>query len=342
MNTMRYALLGLVLAGFALILRADPPQESGKVLLLANDRTMEGDIERLGERYRIRRNGGEVWVPVGDGVILCTDWNDALKRVAARANLLDPDERLRLARWCHQNALPAQALNQVKEALAIRPQDAKAKQLQKVLERALENATNRDPTTTVARPVIPTAPNVDVSSDCLTLFAQKVQPILLNTCGQCHHSGKGGDFQLSKTFEGGQRLATQRNLAVVLSQINTQKPELSPLLIKALSDHGHAGQAPIKGRQAVPYQTLQAWVELALTNNPHLKQQALAAPKTASPPPVVSQPAPAAPADPGTGDFASGPLPVRDPAPAVSPARPEPEPADPFDPALFNRPNGPK
>src|ERR1700676_4124238 len=77
-----------------------PPLATGHVLILDNERTLEGDIERDGDRYRIRRSIGETWVP-GDKVLrLCANWQDAYDYLRTSANLMDPDERIRLARWC--------------------------------------------------------------------------------------------------------------------------------------------------------------------------------------------------------------------------------------------------
>ena len=39
------------------------PAVTGKVLVLENERTLEGDIERIGDQYRVRRAIGETWLP---------------------------------------------------------------------------------------------------------------------------------------------------------------------------------------------------------------------------------------------------------------------------------------
>src|SRR4051794_3472242 len=88
------ALLVVLLAG---PVHADPP--TGKVLLLDNQRTLEGDIHRQGDHYIIRRGIGEMTLPASQAMRLCTSWDDALAFMHAQANLRDPDERLRLARW---------------------------------------------------------------------------------------------------------------------------------------------------------------------------------------------------------------------------------------------------
>ena len=72
-----------------------PPRPAGRVLLLQGDRGLEGDIERIGEQYRIRRGTSEVWLPADKALRLCPDWEDAYVFMKSRANLGDPEERLR-------------------------------------------------------------------------------------------------------------------------------------------------------------------------------------------------------------------------------------------------------
>jgi hypothetical protein len=69
---------------------ADPT--AGHVLLLVNERTVEGDIERVGEQYRVRHVVGETWVPADKVLRLCDDMPGAYLVLKARANLSDPDE----------------------------------------------------------------------------------------------------------------------------------------------------------------------------------------------------------------------------------------------------------
>lgn len=257
--------------------RAAPPVQAdqrthGKVLVLDNGRTLDGDIERHGQQYRIRRGTGEVWIPVSPEMKLCGGWQEAYELMASRANLLDPDERLRLARWCHLHEMRDQALAEATAAAKMRPDHAESRQLVAVLERAAaadqqSAATPRPP---VPAPALP--PTNDISSDCVALFITRVQPILMNTCVSCHSAGKGGEFQLYRSYLGGTQAATQKNLGAVLKQIDTEHPILSPLLIKAICAHGNTGQPPIK-RLSEPYKSLQDWVNQVIRQNPHLKKE---------------------------------------------------------------------
>src|SRR5688500_1967522 len=93
----------------------------GTVLVLQNERTLEVDIAKVGEQYVIRRGNAEVTIQGNQVLKLCGDWEEALHFMKARAQLGDPDERLRLARWCHVNNLLEEALVEAQAALEIRP-----------------------------------------------------------------------------------------------------------------------------------------------------------------------------------------------------------------------------
>src|SRR6185369_11214354 len=105
---MKTTFFSLVCAGVLLVadvwrLRATdagrpiPGARTGKVLVLEHGRTLEGDIERVGDQYRVRRLVGETWVPGKEVQYLCQTMEEAHTYLQSRANLQDPDERLRLA-----------------------------------------------------------------------------------------------------------------------------------------------------------------------------------------------------------------------------------------------------
>src|SRR5947209_8520781 len=82
MNTkIRFALcaLALLVPGRFPAWAADPvtPLKAGRVLVLENARILEGDIERVGDQYRIRRTIGETWLPADKAQCLCADLEEA-------------------------------------------------------------------------------------------------------------------------------------------------------------------------------------------------------------------------------------------------------------------------
>src|SRR5436309_8034809 len=119
----------------------EPPTDGqGHVLLLDNDKVLEGEIERQEGHYRVRRGSSEIMVPAAKAVRLCTGWDEALAFLKARTNLQDPDERLRLARWCHANGRLEQALQEAGAAVEMRPADPPAQPLHSPLKRQIKAA----------------------------------------------------------------------------------------------------------------------------------------------------------------------------------------------------------
>jgi hypothetical protein len=313
-----------------------PPRSAGRVLVLDNERTLEGDIERQGDQYRIRRAVGETWVPGSKVLRLCATREEAYAYLRSRANLGDPDERLRLAQWCQVNGLREQAIAEVTAAVELRPNHAETCRLLRSLQRSAASAAPAKAPSKEAAP--PNLPPVDLNTDSMSMFVTKVQPVLMNACASCHASGKSAAFRLIRAFEGGtaNRKTVQQNVASVLAQVSVDRPEVSPLLVKAVSIHGDMVQPPLKGRQAPAYKMLEDWVQATLASNPQLAQRPTAAVPLVAPEPKGTEAA-AKPQEP--------PAPEGAPAKAVTSARaPEPPaaPVDAFDPAIFNRQTHPE
>ncbi len=320
---------------------------TGRVIVLDNENTLTGDIERIDAQYRIKRLIGETWVPANKVLRLCASLEEAHAFLQSRANLSDPDERLRLADWCRQHGMTTEALVEAEAALALRPRDARAKRLAAFLREMKSR-----PAVTAAPGAERKLPPIDVTAESLSVFASRVQPILMNACANCHTAGRGGTFQLIRSYGSGlgDRHSLEQNLAVVLSHVNTSQPIVSRLLTKSVSLHGLGmTTAPLRGRQAPAYLTLEHWVMDTLANNPQLRVNASPAepPATATasatiPPPPVGQ------AGSWGNDRSATPAPASMPAvplptpPALNPAGAGPEPpkatnSDPVDPEDFNR-----
>jgi hypothetical protein len=322
---------------------ASAPREVGRVLVLDNERTLTGDIERVGPQYRIKRLVGETWIPAENVIKLCASLEDAYQFLKRRANLHDADERLRLADWCRQHALLDQAIDEANEASKLRPQDERIRRL----HNNLQQAKTRKPTAP-ATPE-PDSPRVEVSAESLGLFASKIQPVLMNACANCHTGGRGGSFQLVRVSTPGltSRRSTERNIAAALAQLNGKEPGLSKLLQKAISVHGPGmSQAPLKSRDATPFRLLEQWVARTIETNPYLREETNASLTQAS---FTTRsrgesgtfgkdrdPAPLTPPVPPTT--------TREPAPVKEKDAPKAKPAseDPVDPEAFNREFHPK
>jgi hypothetical protein len=346
---------------------SDPEPTRGKVLVFDNERTLEGDIERVGGQYRIRHQIGESWVPGEKVLRLCAGREEAYAFLRSRANLDDPDERLRLARWCHSQGRHDQAVENVRAAVALRPDHAESRRLLNSLERmALTKSRPQSPSSGGG---IEPAAVPELNGESLSSFATRVQPILMNACANCHATGRGGAFKLVRTYENSaeNRRSLQQNLAAVLGQINLQQPQSSLLLTKAITAHGEGTQAPLAGRQMVAFRSLESWVLSTQAKNPQLREPGSSAPLAeGNNPALLNSKTNTLPAEnPAAGTTTPGTPGTRSPTPmgaegsslpapggfAAGRAVPEktrpaapPGPVDPFDPIIFNResPSTPK
>jgi hypothetical protein len=310
--------------------------KTGHVLLLANERTLEGDIERVGDQYRIKRLLGETWIPADATLSLCADIPDAYLFLHRRANLDDADERLRLASWCHNHGLRDDALAEVKAAVELSPNHKEAKRLFQCLQQTPTNSTHA--AAVADSESTPAAPSVEVTAKSMSEFATRIQPILMNACASCHAGGQGGSFKLVRTSEHGSLApkTTQQNLTAVLSQINLEQPRSSPFLTKAVAVHGSLTQAPLSGRQMPAYHAMEEWVKLTLSNLPGAHEQPV---QTAlETPGKESKPFASKPEKPQVTK-ATVPSKTEEPPPSFSEDQTpkDKEPADPFDPVIFNR-----
>jgi hypothetical protein len=317
------------------------PHGLGKVLLLQNERVFEGDIEKIGDLYRVKKAGGEMVVPTSQVLRLCADWDDAVAFMRSRANVDDPDERLRLARWCLLNHQIERARVEAGIALKMRPKHVESRQLVKLLD-AMPTGNSTRPAASVSPAPLP---HIDLSFESQTVFSQKVQPILMNTCVNCHSGTYQGKFRLYRLHEGGERIATQRNLAAVLAQVSLEKPAASPLLVMAVCAHGDAKTSPIPSRQSPAFNMLVSWMEQTIEDNPHLRERGVTFVSGSGTPPAplpvaVTKAPPLTP----PSAFAAPNPPVTDGKPATAPLAAQPRSApvaeatpDEFSAAPFNQ-----
>jgi hypothetical protein len=351
MKTMlRIFALGLAMMATLCLVRkahAEPPVQpptAGHVIVLDNERTLDGDIERVGEQYRIRRASGETWIPVSKDSWLCESFDDAYQLLRRRSNPDDPDEHIRLAQWCHQHDLKSHAVAEARLAIAIRPDSGDGKRMLALLERSTGGSTMvGPPAPSGTRENVTPLPPLDVEPESLTEFITHVQPILMNACASCHGSQHAGSFKLMRVSSDGimSRKNTQQNLTAVLWHVNVQNPELSPVLTKARLAHGEQTTPPlnIKGQQALALQTFQDWIKDVLAKNPLLPQQLGGTAVVAEARPIlitskssgepVGEPPPQTVQEPRKGSASAE---VKPTPPSVPP-----EPTDEFDAAIFNR-----
>jgi len=334
----------LACAGLVAAVAAAGPPAGTRVVVLDNENLIEGEVTRVDDGYEIHRPvGGNMTLPAKRVLAVVADRKAAFAVVSERANRRDADERLRLAKWCANNGLMEEALAEAQTAARMRPGFIAADQLVRSLQSmpqtapaAPDPAVVRAHAETPAKDTVTEVPAIDYNSESFPLFASKVNAVLMNACATCHARDDAKAFRLNRL--GGKTGAT-RNLMAALPHVNAANPAASPILVKAVTAHGSAAEAPFKTRSHPAYQTLETWVRVARA------PEGTPVPDTPLPAPAAIEPRKL----PDLGPDTKGPVvPVAANSDAfgqVSKSLPRPDaarPKDEFDPAIFNGQAKPK
>jgi hypothetical protein len=351
----------LTALGAAALLPAAPPAApvavssaevqplTGTILVLKNERTVEGDIERIAGRYRVRRPVGETWVDGSQVQRLCANPAEAytvLRNLITRAD--DADRLARVAEWALDHGLNRQALADTKAALAVNANHAQGRRLLARLDPRQAPGAAETVAPAPPLPAPPPAPRLDLTAEALNQFGTRVQPILMNACAGCHNDTRGTAFRLTRADEIGvaNRKTLQQNVTAVLAFVNVAQPLASPFLTKAMSVHwplvnpADGSQPPFKNRHAPAFRALEDWVRLALTTSPQvgeIQPVAADASRNVSVPPIEPRTVPVVPSKTEPSPAVPPEL-LAPPPPVSNTGRPAPDVCDPDD---FNRRNHP-
>lgn len=250
------------LAALAIVLlAADPP--AARFLLLDTRQILTGDIERTGDHYRVRRDGGETTVPVSRVVFACAERGEIYRYLSERTDSKNADQQVKLAQWCQANDFAPEAVVAAKAAVELRPKHEPSLRLLKYCE---ETAARPRPQP-IARPAQPALlpESVDCSPESLRQFRTRVQPVLMNACAQCHLPT--ARYPLQRVHSDSlNRIGTFQNLSATMAQVDRARPAASMLLQKALTAHGGAAIPPLRDRGNAAYQHLEQWVRMIATD----------------------------------------------------------------------------
>jgi hypothetical protein len=306
----------------------------------------EGKIDQLGEFVRVMSGGRSTVLKKANVKFVGESKLEAYEFVRKKAKADSPTDLASLAEWCRTNALYKEAAEEARRAAKLAPDDraiAKlvlectedAKRNRPVLRVVGQSSPATAPTATVAPAVVPVMPGEAkpvsaVPPGLEQSFAKVVQPLLMNSCANCHaDASRAATFRLVRIPDGiTQSPHTMANAAAAMGQVSPANPAASPLLVKAFSAHGGMSMPPV-GKATTAARNLDAWVVAAAAAFPKPTAVVPVAVAPVAPPPVAPPPVAAEPA----------PLPtiVAPPPPPVSVAPAPIKPIDPFDPAEFNR-----
>jgi hypothetical protein len=264
--------------------------------LLSNGKVVRGEIARdpASGDYLVRQKIGQAKYPASLVLHAGSSLIDLYRFQVERLPNGDPDERMKLVRWCLAERLMPQAREQLTSLLQLCPDDREAKAMLLFVDSAAARAARVD--TEVRRtsgddlegqpPASPEpmAPNVarsarrnfggasglpqifDLPAAAVarraTEFTQAIQPILQVRCARCHNENYQGNFQLVEIKSKRDRTPdiARTNLEATIRLVNPDDPMRSDLLSAGLVPHGGNRNGIFRGAKDREYATLERWV----------------------------------------------------------------------------------
>lgn len=335
-----YALAVLFLAVSAAFAQSPFAPQQG-LLLLKNGNVLAGEITSAGDYYLVLiGKTSELRVPAKDVEAHVANLNEAYELKTHGMFGRGAAPHVDLAEWCLRQGLHARCAEQLAKATAVDADNPKIAELERRLKLATEVRPEPKPASTISS-TSATASGVSTEQidqavkalpkGSVERFAAVVQPLLMNRCGanSCHGANSKAAMHFVRPPNGQsppQRF-THRNLFAVLQQLDSSKPESSPLLIEAQRKHGPALTAPLDKQTQRQFEELKAWVLLTM-----------AAPDSSPPATIaVDSPTTLSQAPPANAGLASA---DESPDEVTSPKRTAKEkftPRDSFDAEIFNR-----
>ncbi|MDD4269862.1 MAG: hypothetical protein GXY25_22665 [Pirellulaceae bacterium] len=354
------------IAGILAAQQPSPPAEPTRaVLVLRNGEVLQGRISQVDDRFRVDLEAGSLFVSAAEVEMCCTSLEEAYRLKASQVGFNQAHDHARLAQWCQHQGLDQQAEHELQITRRLDPTHP----LIGLVERRLAAAR------TERRPSAPaeTRPNSEPSPLQLNefvaglpqgtteSFTRVIQPILLNRCATagCHTSRAENSFKLDRPPTGApiSQRSTQRNLYAVLQLIDRAAPDRSELISPQRCPHRIDTDAMLSLSRSGQYRYLVAWVH-ALAGNPNGSQPAASAPPATptgtltanylASPQAATPVAAAGVAIPSRNPFGPPPetisttaatarQPTGEIKSATNPREAVTQPADPFDPEVFNR-----
>ena len=249
-----------------------------RVLVLRTGRVMKGRIKKISTGWLVSTDRGNAVIPFEQVHFDADDLNAAYLRLRIQNGRPKVASHLRLAEWCLSQNILAEAARELRDALEKDPANETARLMLNRVDNEIRRRTPREPE--VEQPtdvVILTKRQIEVADDKVRSlsglspetareFVARIQPLLLNKCGnaRCHGPAAKNDFQLTRLRSGvsNSRVVSERNLAAVLKDL--QPSPSGRTRIQEVIRGTHAGKTIFNGRSgAVQMQTLQRWVKNA-------------------------------------------------------------------------------
>lgn len=327
---------------------SEPPgqgaEPSRTVLLMKDGKVRSFDRPAVEDRgdYVVRMPLGEVRVPADRVEGRFGSLREAYEYQRDHLPDRDPDEHLRLARWCLTQGMQDEAAEQLRALLSWSPGDSQAADMLKALDASIarraaavdsgvvrtggESVGGADAAAPgvaprdldvsvlgqfraykgpIAKPQIFGLPEV-LAVRRFQEFGNGVHRVLQARCASCHDEESDHNFRLVRARDPKDlqnSLLVRTNLDATLGLVDPTNPGHSPLLINAVMPHGPDQKPILPNSNSAEYRALWTWIE-------SLRGEAAPAPAPAAVSVPTTAPAPMsapAPMPPGVG--LSAPMP---------------------------------
>ncbi|QDU50147.1 hypothetical protein [Gimesia panareensis] len=272
------ALFGLT-GSLSLVAQEKQPVKKTSILLMKTGRMVSGEISESAGGYLVSSQTGSMLVPFSDVVFEAGDLNGIYLKQRASMKFPTANTHMNLARWCITNNLIEEAKDELRDAIRLEPKRSEPqlmlqrlmsispgqKQLtvqEKIQEKLLtKKMENTDEATSMT----------GISREQSAIFVRKVQPILLNKCGNanCHGNATTSKFQLTQVTRryGNHRIYAEKNLAEVMKWLDFDYPADSPLVVKPEREHPQNGMEVYEGYAGRKQkEIIQKWVGAAVAD----------------------------------------------------------------------------
>jgi hypothetical protein len=269
-----------------------PPE---RYLLLTNGQLIKGVISERETDYHVGQRVGAMSFPKRQVEGAFDSTADAYQYRVEQLPERDTEERMKLALWCLNLKLKAQAKEQLTKVVELNPRHTQAKAMLFSMQQSAEIASQRQRDTEVQQTAAETSREgrpgaldsaviqnaqrglgvrgLPVIFDLPAPLAVKraneyfrlVHPLLQAYCAKCHDGNYDGEFQLISTKNRADRNpdALRANLDATLRLIDRANLSNSELLSSTLRAHGR-GPHPrpvFTGSNDKSYQAISAWVQ---------------------------------------------------------------------------------
>ena len=297
LSAIRYSLLvkpfsfclSLISLMIPALLSAQETTQTSKssVLLMSTGRILSGEIGESAGGYFVKNPAGNILVPYDSVLFEAKDLHELYVKQRNSMKFPTANTHIELARWCITNKLFEEAKAELRDAIRLEP---KRSEPQLMLRRLAQPSANNQPTVeekikeTILKKQLSQSEEATsltgISREQSAIFVRKIQPILLNKCGNanCHGSAAKSEFRLTQVSRryGNHRIYAEKNLAEVMKWIDLDEAARSQLLVKPEQEHPQQGMVVFTGYAGRKQrQLIQQWVGEVVADR--LKQDQLRA-----------------------------------------------------------------